>query len=242
MSLTPKNLRIDGLDVISDLILLGVPADDTGFDGSPIYTQLDASVTIDGSYSLGAVDYSYSSAVLTMPTLTRIGLRDALMTPFAIETRYPVPGRFRTHTADIGGTSGVIPSGRFVAGHVRQVSVHNPVPFEPPAFYGDTSIVVDPAGTKTDNGTTPATVTDLAASAIWSVGFTGAIETGDLVFKVYMSVTVNLGDGDEYTVDLSDDIDASAWGMADFRDIRGTYSPSGTDGNGITYTGSLTIS
>lgn len=245
MSLTPRNLFVPGFDLFSNLIQFGLGADLSGTDGSPIYTQLDADLTISGSYTVGDIDYSYSGTI-TMDTLTRIGLRDASVVGGISDPRYTVTGKFRDHVADLGYTTGTLTGNQFVAVQVPgagSASLHNPLPFDPPFFFASNALTFSGiVGTRTDNSAAPPTVTDAYASVVFEVLFTGAIETGDLVYRVKMTVTLNVGEAEQYQQIFYDDTDASAWGMPDFRDVRGTYSPSGTDGNGISHTGSFVIS
>lgn len=248
MSLTPRNIVVDGPDVASDLVF-NVPADPSGFDASPIYTALSGTCTINGSY-YGAVgtayediEYIYSSVVMTPDSLARIPLKGEDLAPFLSEDNFEIA---RDHSdssyADIGATSGIIPTGKFAAFCGLLTSITNrPTPFDPPLFEPDLNKEDMEAGTRRDHSVSPATDLPLGATVtIRAPVTTGSIEGGDLKLRFRLTVSMNAG-YESYTEDMDHEVDASAWTSADFRDIRGTYGTTSADVNGIEYVWSLTI-
>ena len=225
----------------------GIPV---GIDASPIYTTLNASVTIDGSYygtvgtSYEDIEYIYNAVAINAVQLDRIGLRDIfygiVAANFEVLLNYDV-----STYIDVMDTDSV-PAGEFIAicSPLPSVSGTGVMPFSPPKFSpslnhasGDGQGV----GTRKDHNDSPASESDLDVTVVWSGPlFRGTIEEGDLEMFFTLTGTINTNQQPEAIYEEIV-IDCSSWDSTDFRDIRGTYTEIDTDANGITYDWEIVI-
>jgi len=251
MSLTPKDIRVEGPDVFGNLavVTLGEPS---GIDAPPFYESFHGELTMNGSYYgsgfYSNIEYVYSSVLMETQELTRIGLRDPLLDVMAFEEGYEVvrntdPSGF----ADIGGTTASA-DGKCAAfcGFVQAPSGQF-VPLSVPWFTsaGSPSFDPDPGiGVRRDHDDDPVTEIDiLVYPSFTGPYFTGTIGESDFRMKFGVRVTFFTTTG-ELNPDVRSfevEVDVSAWTSFNFRDIRGTYGATSYDVNGIEYVWSITL-
>jgi hypothetical protein len=240
MSLEPKNIVVEGPDVFGNVLgfTFGEPS---GVDAPPFYSSFTGSVVVNGSYIDGDFEYDYDSVLIETNELERIGLRDPLLGLTAFEPVYEVirktsPSAF----VDVGGAT-ITADGKCVAccgfaGSVSGQLVPLSVPFFASAGFPDFNPSFG-AGMVTDNSQTPPVQSESELEAsFFGPSFTGLI--GDTDFHMNFSLSITNAAG---VTAFTNSIDVSAWTTADFRDIRGTYSQTDYDANGIEYVWSVTI-
>jgi len=232
MPLTPRNIVCDNPQVFS-FIAQRLSTDPTGIDSSPIYLTVDAQVAVSGSYTAGSNDYDFS-ATTSISTLNRVSIMDGRTLSAANQnldgTQYDLAQEVLLEAGEFAATIA-----KLIGADTFRFLI---APFGPPEFLhdglGEENLVI---GTVTDNNDDPATVTDAIGTFILSTPFfTGTIQGGDLKLKVRL--IANLTNSSNTFIH---EVDASAWGSPEFRDIRGTYGTTSTDSNGISYTWSITI-
>lgn len=235
MSLSPRNIVVNNPKVVSEIILRTPLLFSSGFEASPIYQDISGTLTIDGSYSDGDFNFIYDNAVITIDPLERIAKRDCLpATPVIIERS--ISDERVDETVSI-----IIPSGKFTATSGFRIArnlQNRATPLDPPILQGDFTKTNPTSGILRDNSVSPPVDTDISADLSFSIGpLSGSISAGNAVFFVRAVISTSTGDGGSF----DKEIDASAFTTPDWRDIRGTYSQTDTDVNGITYTWSFTI-
>ncbi len=236
MSFTPRNIIADGPDAFSLALRAEYNSGITAIEASPIYTSISGSVYVNGSYSSFGYDYSFGKT-MTLGPRTRSDIRAGITT--IEEESYEVErvGAVSTY-ADLPDlfTAFGHSSSEVVIMHGAPVSITGQtLPFAPPAYsISELSITDTQAGTETDPDGNTTYVTGVFSISVPL--FRGTIEGGDL--EMYFLMQANISDGPNF----EHAIDASSWGTADFRDIRGTYGTTSVDTNGVSYTWSLTLS
>ena len=234
--LDPRNIVADGPDVFALDPAASHAAFSLGAEASPIYLTVDASVAVSGSYTVGTVTREYSGST-SVTQRTRAAIRTDAEVDSAGEN-YEIK---RDHGDSNWGDFGVLMGGAsntFSAVHWNPMGCNGGTPpFAPPTFVLDSFIVEYVDGTETDTAPDPDTETPITVEvSVVPPFFTGSIQDGDLKMLVRLIAVEN---GVMETFD--EEIDASAWTVTDFRDIRGTYGTTSTDSNGIEYTWSITI-
>jgi hypothetical protein len=243
MSLAPRNIVADSPESLRAITFITF-GDPTGIEASPIYTEISGTCTINGTYNntFGGtedVDYIYDNAEVTPDSLdTRVALRD--LSPFPALINYRISELYAGYSpfyVDVGATSDIVGSGEFVAVHGHLVS-RKSTPLDIPIFSTDLVKTNTTAGIRRDNTTDPPTEIDIGATITLKMPFTrGTIEDGDLV--IVFQIFAEMESRGNYTMEL--EVATTGWDSTDFRDIRGTYSATTTDPDGIEYDWSITI-
>jgi hypothetical protein len=243
MSITPRNIVLDGPDVMSAVLAIGINPISSSGEGSPIYETIDAEAAVSGTYTDGPLEYDFSSTT-AIPQQYRAELRplvggvDVAGEHYEIERDHDV-----SSWVDFGFISVGDPS-TFLAlqSNILGCNGGSP-PFAPPFFYVGTDLTdYSIEGTVTDTSEDPETVNPRGIELIFTPPFfRGSIQDGDLEMVVSLTATVNVEDPGEYTETFEFITDASAWDTTDFRDIRGTYGTTSYDANGIQYIWSITL-
>jgi len=234
--LDPRNIVADGPDVFALPSAVGVGPSPLGAEASPIYLTVDASVAVSGSYTVGTVTREYSGST-SVTQRTRAAIRtDAEVN--VVGENYEIE---RDHGDSNWGDFGVLQTGAsntFSAVHWNPMGCNGGTPpFAPPSFVLDSFIVEYVDGTETDTAPDPDTETPITVVLhVFLPIFMGSIQDGDLKMLVRV-IAIENGVAEIFR----EEIDASAWTVTDFRDIRGTYGTTSTDSNGIEYTWSITI-
>ena len=234
--LDPRNIVADGPDVFALASSVSDGLSPHGAEASPIYLTVDASVAVSGSYTVGTVTREYSGST-SVTQRTRAAIRtDAEVD--VVGENYEIE---RDHGDSNWADFGVLQTGAsntFSAVHWNPMGCNGGTPpFAPPSFVLAPSIVEYVDGTETDTAPDPDTETPITVEVrVVQPLFTGSIQDGDLKMLVRL-VAVENGVMETFY----EEIDASAWTVTDFRDIRGTYGKTSTDSNGISYTWSITI-
>jgi len=240
MSLDPRNIVADGPDVMSKVLAIGIDPLSSSGEGSPIYTTIDAEVSVSGAYTDGFLEYSFTGTT-SIDQRTRVEIRSIIGgVDFAGEHYEIIRDNDVSSWVDFGVITGVA--------ELEFLSVQSNIlgcnggtpPFAPPNFICSILGFVD--GERVDTEPDP-NVTEPRAIELSIIPpyFTGSIQDGDLMMVVALSIKVNVSDPDEYSETLTHEIDASSWTTLDFRDIRGTYGTTSYDTNGIEYIWSVTI-
>lgn len=216
-------------------------------DSSPIYSTIDGSVSVTGgSFTIDDKDFVVSSASHTFPQLVREHSFEVTTGIFYENQEIDVFGvtSYYDGLDDLlfGSNSGkFIAESRPVSSHLNSFSQ----PFSPPFFYTpnatgnldhgfeDIVEITDTTGTPPSNVSTR----DLFVTVGTPI-FTGDLLDGD--FKLVVLFGAVIQGLPSYTDSL--EIDASAFGSPELRDIRGTYGATSTDDNGIEYVWSITLS
>jgi hypothetical protein len=237
MILPPRNIVLDGPDVFSKIAAIGINPLASSAEGSPIYQTIDAEITVTGSYTVGTVTYDYSG---TATATQRI--RDSIRTDAALDIygeNYEITRSNDVSTWIDFGAIISAPENTFAAVQSNYLGCNGGTPpFAPPGFLLAPPIIEYIDGTSTDSSISPPLVEDVSVELqITPPYFTGSIQGGDLKMNVNLSIVEN-GNPQETFVH---EIDASGWGVLDFRDIRGTYGTTSYDSNGIEYVWSITI-
>jgi len=242
MAITPRNIVCDGPDVFSQVAFIGIAPLNSSAEGAPIYTTLDAEVTVSGGYTDGDLVYDFAGTT-AITQRTRAEIRaDIGGVDVAGENAEIVRDNDVSSWVDFGYIVGA-GSDIFMATQAETLGCNGGVPpFAPPAFELSNALVDYVDGTRTDTAEDP----DLEEArsielTVYPPYFTGSIQDGDLEMIVSLVVIVNVGNVDEYTETFNFATDCSAWTTSDFRDIRGTYGTTSTDINGIEYIWSVTI-
>jgi len=238
MSLEPRNFVCDGPDVFAKLTISPSPAPNAT-EASPIYTSIDAQVAVSGSYVDGTKTFDFSHTT-SITTLTRVAARDGstvTIENLEIERDHNVSAYADIAAEPVPGANETIMIGRGLLSGSGLV-----VPFDPPNLSSSLLEEVAEIGTVTDTAPDPDTTTAIEGLlSVFAPYFTGTISGGDLKMVVRMDGLIFVSTAAEYPVSFTKEIDASAWGSPDFRDIRGTYSQTDTDSNGIEYVWSVTV-
>lgn len=218
------------------------------FDAAPFYEEFTATVTINGSYSISLLDFDFTysgTKTWNRAPITGNNLDNCLEI---------IPTNINGVTESLIGTIGVRsePTEDVFLMYLRPSlddTLGSFAPMYAPAYPAAVilagSNIEDAAviGTKTDNATSPATVTDI----------TGDVSVGDLIFTFQGTppgsrAIVNLMTvtGAANSAGFSDlfcviEEDASAFSDAKWRDFRGTYSESRTNADGVVITLDVTI-
>jgi len=238
MSVTARNLFIDGPDLLKHYFAI---------DASPIYLTIDASVSTEGGSFTDPLrpnlDYVVSAESHTFPQLTRQTLRELNRPIFSVNEELTRAHSVSTYIDRAEDLDNFPDAGKFVA-YLNSVdfndgslSPYSPSKFEIPNFTNGFSHSFDNAVEETDTLPSPpvATLSDLVMGGNLPL-FRGSIVGGDLeMFIAYGMSYAGYFPTSEIV------IDASAWTQLDFRDIRGTYSQTDTDSNGIEYVWSVTV-
>lgn len=242
--LAPENKVLNNPRVIDNLLI----------ESSPIYQTLDASVSVSGgSYTVDGYDYVVSAVSKNF---------DQLQRERAVEVALSGGIFYANESIDVYGNRSYFDglndlimgsnAGKFIAAN-REIDTRLnafSLPFSPPFFFTPYSgngilphIFADAVEITDPDGTPPANVKEKNVSV--SVGtpfFAGKLLDGDLKMIVAFSAAVQGWlSGNSGSVNDRVEIDCSAWGTPEFRDIRGTYGTTSTDENGISYTWSITI-
>jgi hypothetical protein len=241
MSIIARNIVCDGPDVMSKVIEIGILPISSSAEGSPIYTTINATVTVAGSYTDGDLTYDYNDTV-DLTEQTRTELRSIVGGVDIAGENYEIVRVDGDSSWVDFGVITVVPADTFLAVQSQKLGCNGgSPPFAPPEFLAtNTQAFID--GTRTDDSVAPPVITTPSMELLFTTPyFVGSIKDGDLVFRTTLSVTVNDGDVDQYSESFNHDISATSWATTDFRDVRGTYGETSFDVNGISYTWSVTI-
>jgi len=238
MEVEARNITADGPDLFQFNFVI---------DASPIYLTLDASISVlGGSFTDGDFDYEVAPASKTHTQRTRQLSRDTsfgevIGENVEIERVHDVSS-FYDHADDLFIVSDV---DRFAAilgdvdgfgGLQDQLS-----PYSPPVFplnSGDFFHRFDDIVTKTRTSNGDEVQRDVVTT-VFAPRFEGSILGEDL--KMIISLGVSISSAPSFGDTFDVEIDASSWGSAELRDIRGTWGGTDTDDKGIGYTWSITL-
>lgn len=241
MPATPRNIVADGPEFFKNLAYGAVPFDAYLLDASPIYLNMEGIVSgRDGSYTEGLVTYVVTYHQYLKPILSRVTLRgDATNIVPAHEEilRDHDVSSWLDRTDQFAGGSGTFFALQVGVDYAPGSGIVQLSPYSPPLFInfdffqGFVGVI-----TRTDNSTSPPTVTtqDILYH-LTGPKFTGSIFGGDLKMTITFTVNMNYSGPGAYTNIFTIEIDCSAWGSPDFRDIRGDYIGNFTDPNGLLF-------
>ena len=209
----------------------------SGFiEASPIYTSVQVTVGISGSYTSGGFDYDYSYS--KSKSWNRVPIVGDSATLINNLTSTEINGVSETSTGSVAAIAVIADSETYIA-LAPTVELYDSAEyvfdylFNPKHSAGlilyNTGIIEDNAivGTKTNTATM--VVTDIIrniSTATPRFLFT-SVDSRNISDVLYCEAG-----GDEFTALIQED--TTVWDYAKWRDYRGTYTGTNTDANGIT--------
>lgn len=204
-------------------------------EASPIYTSVEITVELSGSYTIGLFDFVYSYSKTKM--FTRVPIVGDSATFIEMIPPQSINGVIEEPMGAIAANAAMADDEYYMTLQLMIFNAADLTGFYDPRRQAaicfpnfGTAIIEESAviGTKTDTSTS--TTTDIVrtiSGTLPSFGFTGS-PPGSGRFELN-EFRMNV-DG----VDITDDV--TVWTAAKWRDFRGTYSGNTTDSNGVTTT------